>query len=262
VAVWRPSVFSLAWALAWSLDAAGRAMAYLAAGVLTRASLRTAMTRNWETYGRDESFILSGLMRWEQECYDRVLRPGDTILLVGCGTGRDLIALMRRGHSVEGLDPAPGALAIAQQMLDKVGLRATLHRKTIEDAELRGTFDVVIFSASCYGYIPERRGRVAVLEKVTRHLNPGGRVVIFYSTLESRRTLPIRLTRLVTRLAGSDWMPEDGDKIWVSLADRRFVHFEHQFDDAELEAEAHAAGLRPLPDHPPTDGVCVLGQPA
>jgi SAM-dependent methyltransferase len=262
VGAWRRSVFALAWGVAWTLDAAGRAVTYLAAGALTRDELRTAIARNWETYGLDEPFILSGLTHYEQEFYDRFLRPGDTILLVGCGTGRDLIALIRRGHEVEGLEPARRPLVIAQQMLDKLGLRATLHGAPIETAELRRTFDVVVFSQFCYGYLPESRARVAVLDKVKAALRPGGRVIIPYTPVGRRRTLPIRVTRLVTRLTRSDWTPELGDKLWVSLADRRFVHFDHEFDPAEVEEEARAAGLRVVfhrqgPAAP--EGICVLG---
>ncbi len=62
----------------------------------------------------------------------------------------------------------------------------------------------------------------------------------------------------MTRLTGSDWRPEDGDRVWVSLADWRFVHFEHQFEEAEVQAEARAAGLRVVVDRRDGEHVCVL----
>jgi SAM-dependent methyltransferase len=261
VGIARRSVFAAAWGIAWALDAAGRAVTYLAAGALTRDELRAAIARNWESFGLDEPFILSGLSHYEQEFYDRFLRPGDTILLIGCGTGRDLIALLRRGHEVEGLDPARRPLLIARQMLDTLGLTAVLRAEGIETAELERTYDVVVFSQFCYGYLPETRSRVAVLEKVKAALRPGGRVIIPYTPVARRRTLPIRLTRLVTSLSRSDWRPEVGDKLWVSLADWRFVHFDHEFEPGEVEAEAVAAGLRvAFHSQGPTapEGFCVL----
>lgn len=260
----RRSVFALAWSIAWALDAAGRAVTYLAAGALTRDELRGAIARNWDSFGLDEPFILSGLSHYEQEFYDQFLRAGDSILLVGCGTGRDLIALLRRGHEVEGLDPARRPLVIARQMLDKLGLSATLHAGGIETVALHRTYDVVVFSQFCYGYLPESRARVATLEKVKAALRPGGRVIIPYTPIGRRRTLPIRLTRLVTRLSRSDWTPEIGDKLWVSLADWRFVHFDHEFAPAEVEAEALAAGLQVIfHNQGPTapEGICVLTPP-
>ena len=258
MAVWRRWLFALGWAVGWGLQAAGWAVAYASAGVLTREWLRAAIPRTWDTYGREEHYILSGLMPWEQECYDRVLRPGDTIFLVGCGTGRDLIALLRRGHQVDGLEVASGALETARQMLARLDLSATLHSGAIETADLPGTFDVVIFSWYCYGYIPESRSRVAVLEKTKAALEPGGRIIISYMPPERPRKLPIRLTMLAARLTGSDWRPQDGDKVWASLADWRFVHYEHHFDGVEIEAEARAAGLRVLFHRQTGDRTCVL----
>ena len=247
----------VAWSLGWFLQAAGRAATYLAAGALTRDELRSASNRHWETWGVDEGYILSGLMFWEQECYDRFLRPGDTILVLGCGTGRDLIALARRGHEVEGVEPAGRALAVAQQMLDKVELRAKLHHGAIEATDVSGMFDVVIFSWCCYAYIPGSRTRIAVLEKAQAALNPGGRIILFYRAVNRRPALPGRLTRFGAWLTRTDWTPEDGDL--VSFVDRSIVQFEHAFEEAELAAEARAAGLRVLfQRHAHDEGVCVL----
>ena len=259
----RRTLFQLAWWLAWLLEAAGRAVAHLAAGALTSAELRAAIARAWEHYGADEAFVTSGFHDWERETYDRVLRPGDSILLVGCGTGRDLIALLRRGHAVEGLEPARRPLELARQALDKLGLHAPLHHAGIETAELRGGYDVVIFSAYSYCYLPESLARIAVLRKVASALAPGGRIIVPYLPRGRRRTLPIRLTRLVARLTRSDWTPEPGDKVWVSLTGEMSVQFDHEFEPAELEAEARAAGLQVIvhgQQGPLPEGVCVLAR--
>ena len=257
----RRAIFRLAWWLAWLLEAAGRAVAHLAAGALTRAELRAAIARSWEHYGADETFVTSGLYPWEHALYDRILCPGDSILLVGCGTGRDLIALLRRGHPVEGLEPARRPLELARRALGALGLEASLHHAAIETAELRSGYDVVIFSAYSYCYIPESRARVAVLAKVRASLGPGGRIVVPYLPRKGRRTLPIRLTRLMARLTRSDWRPEPGDKIWVSLSGEMSVEFDHGFEPAEIEAEARAAGLTVVthgPQGPLAEAVCVL----
>ena len=261
MALIRRALFSLAWGVAWSCDVAGRAVTYAAAGALTRDELRAAIAQGWEHYGVDEAFVLSGLQPWEAELFDRVLRPGDRILVVGCGTGRDLIALLRRGHRVEGLEPAGGPLAIARRMLDKLELRAVLRQGDVETSELGGAFDVVVFSPFCYGYIPESRARVAALAKAKRALEPGGRIVVAYTPVRDRRTPLIRLTRLVSRLARSDWTPEPGDTLWVSRGAGPVVQFDHEFEPAELEAEARSAALRVLVHRRhegSSEGICVL----
>jgi hypothetical protein len=129
-------------------------------------------------------------------------------------------------------------------MLERRRLSTELYIGSIEDVVPPGSFDAVTFSWFCYGYIPHRPTRIAVLCNVTPHLKPGGRVLISYVPAEGTpRSLPIRLMRLAARLTRSDWHPELGDVLGPITADRRAVRYEHQFLEGELESEARAAGL-------------------
>ncbi len=241
---WRNAAFAVLSIAARTLDLAGRALLYLAAGILRRQALTEAITRTWDEFSRSDAEILSGLMPWERAWYERVLKPADHILLVGCGTGRDLIALLELGYRVDGLDISARAIELARRMLEPRRLSAELHIGSIEAVVPPGTFDAVIFSWFCYGYIPQRQTRVAVLRNVTPHLKPGGRVLISYVPAEGTpRSLPIGLTRLAARLTRSDWQPELGDVLGPITADRRSVRYEHLFSEGELENEARAAGL-------------------
>jgi SAM-dependent methyltransferase len=241
---WRKIPFVLLSAAARALDLAGRAVMSFAAGWLRLEDLRAAITKTWNNFGRSETLVLSGLMPWERALYDRFLKPEDRILVVGCGSGRDLIALLKLGYRVEGIDVAPRAIALARQMLERQGLLANLYTGSIESVALAGTFDVLIFSWFCYGYIPQTATRVEVLRKVKAHLKHGGRVVICYNPAERPpRALPIGLARFAAGLTRSDWRPEPGDVVGAVAGDRQAVHYEHQFWEGELEKEARAAGL-------------------
>ena len=240
----RRAFFVLLAGAARSLDLSGRAVMCLAAGSLRLHDLREAIAHTWEDFGRSERMILSGLMPWESVLYGRFLRPEDRILVVGCGTGRDLIALRKLGHRVEGLDVAPGAIALARRMLERQGLSADLYTGPVESVALPGSFDAFVFSWFCYGYIPQRETRIGVLRKLSAHLRPGGRILICYIPAERPpRLLPTALMRLVARVTRSDWRPDLGDVIGPAARDRKAVHYEHQFWEGELEAEARAAGL-------------------
>ncbi|HMH49921.1 MAG TPA: class I SAM-dependent methyltransferase [Candidatus Acidoferrum sp.] len=215
-----------------------------AAGWLRLDDLRGAITRTWDNFGRSETLVLSGLMPWERALYERFLKPEDRILVIGCGSGRDLIALLRLGFRVEGLDVAPRAIALARRMLDGQGLSADLYTGSVETVAFAGAFDVFIFSWFCYGYIPQTATRIEVLRKVKAHLKPGGRIVICYNPAERpARALPIGLARFAARLTRSDWRPEPGDVVGAVAGNRQAVHYEHQFWEGELENEARAAGL-------------------
>ena len=203
--------------------------------------------------------ILSGLMPWERALYDHFLKPEDRILVVGCGTGRDLIALLKLGYRVEGLDVAPRAIAVAGRMLERQGLSAELYTGPIEAVALPGSFDAFVFSWFCYGYIPQTDTRVEVLRKVRAHLRPRGRILICYIPAERPpRRLPIWLTRFVARLTRSDWRPELGDVIGPATRHRHAIHYEHQFWEGELENEARAAGLAVIHHERGEVGTAVL----
>ncbi len=56
--------------------------------------------------------------------------PGETILDIGCGTGSNLLFLLKMGLDITGLDPSPYMLDIASK---KMGHRADLYRDYAEN---------------------------------------------------------------------------------------------------------------------------------
>ena len=217
---------------------------YAAAGAVRLADLRAAIEREWDKVGAShwEDYNWSCLMTWERNFYLRFLKPDDRVLVVGCGTGRDLLALLERGYQAEGLDVAPGCTATAGRLLRQRGYEVPLYTGAIEAIELPGRFDAFILSWFCYSYIPQSETRIHVLRKLREHLNPGGRILVTYAPAKTLpRRLPIRLTQLVAWATRSDWRPEYGDHL--TIHDRHNLHYEHQFTREGLEGEARAAGL-------------------
>ena len=236
-------MYAFLWDVGRLLERAGQVWFYLAAGTLTLGELRRAIARSWEEFGPDDVLSSSGLMSWERSLYERFLKPDDRILVVGAGTGRDLIALLKLGYHAEGLDVAPRAIGFASRLAEHEGLSAKLSVGAIETVELSTAFDAFIFSWCCYSVIPQRETRIEVLGKVKARLNPAGRILISYIYAERLlRPLAIRLTRCACRMTRSDWRPELGD-VFRASRDRRAIHYEHRFSAQEFEDEARAAGL-------------------
>ncbi|MBI2159998.1 MAG: class I SAM-dependent methyltransferase [Candidatus Rokubacteria bacterium] len=241
--------------MAQAFDLGAHASRYLAVGTLRLGELRDAIANAWEQHGTRESEILSGLTPLERALYDRFLKPGDRILLAGCGSGRDLIALLKLGYDVDGLDIAPRSVVVARQMLERQGLVANVYTAPIEAFALPGRYDVVVFSWCCYGYIPQSESRIGVLRTVKDHLNPGGRILIAYTPAgRPPRALRLGLMRFSAWMARSDWNPELGDDVWPGVDG---IHYEHRFSAGEFEAEARAAGLA-VTFHEMEEGVAVL----
>ena len=234
--------------LTGSLLAAGRlssrvsvVLTYAACGTISLADFRDGIRQSWEGFNSREEDIAIGLMDWERDLVARFVRPGEAVLVVGAGSGRDVIALIERGCHVTGIEPAAAALGLARKALCARQLSATLLEGFFEDVAIPGTFDVVMFSWHSYSYVPEARRRIAALRKAASCLTAGGRILISYPLRTGPPPLIIRVARATAAICRTDWRLEPGDH--VRMQGGAFRGYTHAFADGEIEREAQAAGL-------------------
>ncbi len=229
------------------LEQASRVLMYASAGCTPLAALRDGIRTQWGGFFREKEQIESGFFTGERRVADTWVPSGARILLIGCGTGRDLIEFVRRGWRVTGIDPAETALAQAREELRQRGLSASLERGFVEDHPLAGEFDVVWFSWNSYSYIPGSSRRIATLRRLLPHLAPGGRIVISHiAHRRPPRTRALCAGQWAGRVCRTDWRLEEGDRVSWYGAGTPYFHYEHVFGPGEVEREAMAAGLRAL----------------
>ncbi|HWF86350.1 MAG TPA: class I SAM-dependent methyltransferase [Vicinamibacterales bacterium] len=237
---------------------------YLAAGTLRLAEMKDSIRQTWsDFYDRHPAFD-AGLLPWEEDLVERFVPAGARVLLIGCGSGRDLLAFAERGYEVTGVEPAASALLIARRTLLERRLSATLVEGFFEDVPIPGAFDVVIFSFYCYTFIPESRRRIESLRKAAALLKPGGHILISHASTSVRpRRIVISLARMIGALCGSDWRLEAGDLVWDTRASAPAYSYSHTFGSGELECEAAAASLAPVFHRQTLDNVVValMGRP-
>lgn len=256
MSAWRWGVFTVSYYVGRGLIRAARLLAYATAGVLTRRELGRAAAGRWSDFGIDETYVMSGLFTWEENFYFRFLKPDDHVLIVGSGSGRDLIGLRRAGYRADGLEPSATAVALARSMCDKAGVQADFQVGWIETAEITEKYNVFIFSWYCYSYICDRAARVGALRAAARHLAPNGRIILSYTVTEPvTRYLPRAATEAVGRLTGTDWRPLPTD---IIMFEHGGLHFEHQFLPGEIEEEVAAAGLHIKAHQVGDDGLIML----
>lgn len=228
----------------FGLQQANSVLPYLAASTMSLGAFRDEIAHGFGDFYLTDREILEGLMPWEQRLYGHV-RPRERVLLVGCGSGRDLLPLLDRGCEVVGIEPAAQPLARAREVLAGRGLTARLVGGFFEDVDIAGAFDVISFSYFCYSYVPMRHRRIDVLRKAGRHLAAGGRVLVSYVDQPRRgRGRAMRIARLCGAMARSDWRLEAGDRVRLGAADMPVFGYEHAFTPGEVADEAREAGLR------------------
>jgi SAM-dependent methyltransferase len=246
--------------LARTLDRVVNASTFATAGLLSFDALERHMAEDWRHFGdqQAESDVAGGLFPWEHDFYTPHLRRSDRVLVVGCGTGRDLLALLDLGYRADGLEPVAALAQRARARLARRGLTATVHTADIVTAALTEPHDVFILSWYCYSYIPQRSRRIATLARLRERLPPEGRILISYILADPPpRRLLWRLANLAARVSRNDWRPEYGD-VFIARHEIGRIHFEHRFTPPEIEAEAHAARLRVVSHAQTFDGSLVL----
>lgn len=227
--------------LARALGQATRLVEALAAGTRSRSDLRADIAREWDHYRQDPEEAIRGLFEWERAVLEKALRPADRILVVGCSTGRELIALADKGHRVVGVDPSGPAVSTAQIFLGRTGRQAELIHGFFEDVSFSEPFDLILFSHRTYGLIQGADFRVGALRKAAELLNPEGRVVVSYLLGPGMHPALVTAARLGAFLGRSDLRIERGDAVHCIRSSS--FGFEHQFGPDEFAVEAGQAGL-------------------
>jgi SAM-dependent methyltransferase len=233
---WRRILHLGLFRLAEFLNRASHVCRSAAAGTLKMRELRDRIRHSWEDFRSGDFDVAEGLTNWEKETVERFFRPGERVLVVGSGSGRELLALTTMGYQAIGVEPATLASAIARRVLAARGHPCDVIDGFIEDVALPGAFDVIVFSSYAYGLIPESRRRIDVLRKVAAHLAHDGRIVISY-WIRADRAMPARAVRAMAWMTRSDWHPEAGDVIDNS-------QYDHLFTPEEISSEAVSAGLQ------------------
>jgi ubiquinone/menaquinone biosynthesis C-methylase UbiE len=109
-----------------------------------------------------------------------LLKPGESILDVGCGTGAVTLPAKKRVGSngrAAGIDPAPEMIAVARQKASRANLEIDFRVGVIESLPFADdSFDAVTSSLMMH-HLP-RDLQARGLAEIHRVLKPGGRVLI------------------------------------------------------------------------------------
>jgi SAM-dependent methyltransferase len=128
----------------------------------------------WDTIYGEPVFVAAQVSFVEEA----LAGTGGPWLDVGCGTGRHLVPLQKRGHEVVGLDISEAMLAAAQARLKEAGLWAPLVRGDARTLPFNTAFGGVLCLDSLPALLPDDEDLEAVLEGMHRSLRPSGMLIM------------------------------------------------------------------------------------
>lgn len=143
------------------------------------------------------------------------LKPGQSVLDVGCGTGLSFKILedgVGRDGRVIAIDQSPEMLERARERVNTNGWQnVTLIESPIEEATIPETVDAALFALS-----HDIMRSPTAIENVVRHVKPGGRIAVAGMTWNPWWALPFNLI-LAYRLRRGATTNEGLGKPWTHL---------------------------------------------
>lgn len=159
-------------------------------------------------------------------------------LVLGCGPGRESVALAKLGFDVTGIDREDAMLDHARALAARESVDARFLRGEVDAFDLDvERFETVVIFSGLYNMLLPRSRRVAMLRQAFRHLHPGGRVLVTFLSdyCTPGRPAPPRQASGVWSAVNPEH--EEGDLYLWNEAVHIFPHSE------QIEAEARSAGF-------------------
>lgn len=114
---------------------------------------------------------------------------GSPVLELGCGTGRLLMPLARRGVKLVGVDSSPAMLARARQHLEAQDLlkQVELIEADARALQISQRFRLAFVALNSFAHFITRSDQRAVLGTLHEHLLPGGTLILDLPYADIRR---------------------------------------------------------------------------
>lgn len=221
----------------------GMLPALLPPAALTKL-IRTHYDRSYDdTYARfTGTSPETPLEQWEEEVLARHHIVSGKLLVLGTGSGRESIALAKRGFRVIGLDISRSALRMGAQIARTAGVSITfVQADFLALPTHQARLDCILLPSIMYSSIPSRKWRQTWLRQLTGLLAPGGVAILQFlvdSDLSARRKMVSEtMNRWLIRFPGTNRLYQPGDTCPQG-------HFLHAFQsEQELREELSESGV-------------------
>jgi tellurite methyltransferase len=128
------------------------------------------MSELQDQFGQIDIYLFDQLLR-------RRLVPGMRVFDAGCGSGRNLVYLLRSGYEVLGIDADPNSIRSVQQLAARLAPHLSpdnFRVETLEQISFPGSFAEVVLSSAVLHFARDDAQFDAMLLSTWRVLRPGG----------------------------------------------------------------------------------------
>lgn len=239
--------------IATMLRGSGAALERVLDGVASTAlSPQDRQALTVDVYDRQLRFRRAGPFAWEPPWWEADLPSAPARILVGgCGTGREVRALLDRGYRVWAFDPSPVAVAACRRANPDAEHVECFDYATLSRRPDAGTsavhpsdlpFDAALLGWGSLSHLLAPSEHVRLFEALAR-LCPGGPILASFFLLDSSWPRDGRARRLGLRLGR--WLAEARETVGPEARKMRLLAhagFVYAFEQAELEHLAEACG--------------------
>ncbi|HKP88681.1 MAG TPA: hypothetical protein VJT75_01785 [Thermoleophilaceae bacterium] len=192
----------------------------------------------FETMYHTAEWNEGGLLPWERTLVDERVAPGSRVIVLGCGGGREALALLEDGFDAVGYDPHPALVAYAEELLTAHGHPGRAFVSPRDDFPPGAPpSDAVLVGWGAYTLIRGRATRLRVLAGA-RDVLPAGAPIIL-SFLQAPRFG--RGLRMTVSVANALRRARGGEPL--ELGDTLAPNLVHVFTPEQVAGEIAAAGL-------------------
>jgi SAM-dependent methyltransferase len=182
-----------------------------------------------DEFGHNDIYLFDQLLRGR-------IAPGMRVVDAGCGTGRNLVYLLREGYDVYATDQDPQAVAAVRALAAALAPQLPADHFRVEPVEQSSFADAsvdVVISNAVLHFARDHAHFDAMVKEMWRVLKPGG---LFFARLASSIGMADRMRPLA---GGRHQMPDGSERYLV--------------DEAKLMATTWRLGGRLLdPPRPPS----------
>lgn len=194
-----------------------------------------------------KSLTKTGLFNIEKDIFSKFLKPKSSILVLGCGAGREALAFAKEGHDVTAVDFSERMIEEAKKI--SKGEEIEYLCENMLTMELDEKYDCITMLAQLIEHVPERKARIGLLERLKGYLNKNGTIVMTTHERNIDDGYRLMWTMEYVMKKPFDWGYELGDTRLAKTQpeikkEKRNGMFFHLYTRKEAAEDIRSAGLK------------------